>query len=130
MTAVHVSIIYYSATGNLHTMAQAAAEGAEKAGATVRLRNTGPRPGAETVQIYLAPETETAGRAARQLAGFARAGAAPGETVEVTVPLDRRAYEIWDETTGGWQLVPGAYQVQAARSVADIRVTAPVEIKE
>ncbi|PWI19293.1 NAD(P)H dehydrogenase [Streptomyces sp. Act143] len=38
MAAVNVSIIYYSATGNLHTMAQAAAEGAEKAGATVRLR--------------------------------------------------------------------------------------------
>jgi len=35
---VNVAIIYYSATGTLHTLAQAAAEGAEKAGATVRLR--------------------------------------------------------------------------------------------
>ncbi|MDR6981192.1 NAD(P)H dehydrogenase (quinone) [Streptomyces sp. 3330] len=38
MTAVNVSVIYYSATGNLHAMALAAAEGAEKAGANVRLR--------------------------------------------------------------------------------------------
>ncbi|MFD3656070.1 glycoside hydrolase family 3 protein [Streptomyces sp. NPDC058620] len=98
--------------------------------ATVRLRNTGPRAGAETVQLYLAPETETAGRPARQLAGFARVEAAPGETVEVTVVLDRRAYEIWDESAYGWQLVPGTYQVQAARSVADIRLSAPVETKE
>jgi NAD(P)H dehydrogenase (quinone) len=35
---VNVAIIYYSATGTLHALAQAAAEGAEKAGATVRLR--------------------------------------------------------------------------------------------
>ncbi|MFF1444416.1 NAD(P)H:quinone oxidoreductase [Streptomyces sp. NPDC058295] len=38
MASVNVSVIYYSATGNLHTMALAAAEGAEKAGAAVRLR--------------------------------------------------------------------------------------------
>ncbi|MEU6127049.1 flavodoxin domain-containing protein, partial [Streptomyces sp. NPDC047123] len=35
---VNVAIIYYSATGNVHALAQAVAEGAEKAGANVRLR--------------------------------------------------------------------------------------------
>jgi NAD(P)H dehydrogenase (quinone) len=38
MAPVNMSVIYYSATGNVHAMAQAAVEGAEKAGATVRLR--------------------------------------------------------------------------------------------
>ncbi|CAM3543114.1 NAD(P)H:quinone oxidoreductase [Kibdelosporangium persicum] len=38
MEPVNVSIIYYSATGTVHALAQAAAEGAEKAGARVRLR--------------------------------------------------------------------------------------------
>ena len=38
MEPVNAAIIYYSATGNVHTLAQAAAEGAEKAGAQVRLR--------------------------------------------------------------------------------------------
>ncbi|WP_369199302.1 NAD(P)H:quinone oxidoreductase [Streptomyces sp. PU-14G] len=36
--SVNVSIIYYSSTGNVHSLAQAAVEGAEKAGARVRLR--------------------------------------------------------------------------------------------
>jgi NAD(P)H dehydrogenase (quinone) len=36
--AVKVAVIYYSATGNVHALAQAVAEGAEKAGAEVRLR--------------------------------------------------------------------------------------------
>ncbi|MFD1546220.1 NAD(P)H:quinone oxidoreductase [Nonomuraea guangzhouensis] len=38
MEPVKVAIIYYSATGTIHTLAQAAAEGAEKAGADIRLR--------------------------------------------------------------------------------------------
>ncbi|GAA2208468.1 NAD(P)H:quinone oxidoreductase [Nonomuraea monospora] len=38
MEPVNVAIIYYSATGTVHALARAAAEGAEKAGADVRLR--------------------------------------------------------------------------------------------
>lgn len=38
MEPVKASIIYYSATGTVHALARAAAEGAEKAGADVRLR--------------------------------------------------------------------------------------------
>ncbi|MFE7389917.1 beta-glucosidase [Streptomyces sp. NPDC057582] len=98
--------------------------------ATVRLRNTGTRPGAETVQIYLAPTDDTAQRPARRLAGFARVEAAPGESAEAVIELDRRAYEIWDETAYDWTLVPGMYEVQAARSLGDVRLTAATEVKE
>jgi multimeric flavodoxin WrbA len=35
---VKIAVIYYAATGNVHTIAQAVAEGAEKGGAEVRLR--------------------------------------------------------------------------------------------
>jgi NAD(P)H dehydrogenase (quinone) len=38
MEPVRVAIIYYSATGTVHTLARAVADGAEKAGAEVRLR--------------------------------------------------------------------------------------------
>lgn len=37
---VQVAVIYYSATGTVHTLAQAVAEGATSAGADVRLRRT------------------------------------------------------------------------------------------
>ncbi|MEU7020765.1 NAD(P)H:quinone oxidoreductase [Streptomyces sp. NPDC046203] len=36
--SVKVAVIYYSSTGNVHRLAEAVAEGAEKAGAEVRLR--------------------------------------------------------------------------------------------
>ncbi|UYM06125.1 NAD(P)H:quinone oxidoreductase [Solicola gregarius] len=38
MEPVRTAVIYYSATGTVHSLATAAAEGAEKAGAEVRLR--------------------------------------------------------------------------------------------
>lgn len=38
MASVNIAIIHYSATGNVHALAQAAADGAEKTGANVRFR--------------------------------------------------------------------------------------------
>ncbi|SCL32282.1 NAD(P)H dehydrogenase (quinone) [Micromonospora pallida] len=38
MESVNAAIVYYSSTGTVHALAQAAADGAEKAGADVRLR--------------------------------------------------------------------------------------------
>ncbi|WP_334665333.1 fibronectin type III-like domain-contianing protein, partial [Streptomyces cyaneofuscatus] len=67
-------------------------------------------------------------RPARWLAGFARVTAAPGESVEVTVPVERRAYQVWDEEAYGWKTLPGTYTVQAARSLTDVRATTTVEV--
>nr|WP_240495468.1 glycoside hydrolase family 3 C-terminal domain-containing protein [Streptomyces showdoensis] len=96
--------------------------------ATVRVTNTGARPGRETVQIYLAPVTDSVERPARWLAAFASVEAGAGETVEATVELPRRAFEIWDEEKNAWTLVTGGYQVLAAHSLADARLTATLEL--
>lgn len=99
---------------------------------TVRLRNSGPRDGRETVQLYLAPVGDTEGRPERPvrwLAGFAGVEAAAGESVEAVVELPRRAFEIWDETTGTWSFQEGPYEVQAGRSYADRRVTASLDAR-
>ncbi|MFC8291411.1 glycoside hydrolase family 3 protein [Streptomyces sp. NPDC057242] len=98
--------------------------------ATVRLTNTGDRPGRETVQIYLAPAPSSGApeRPARLLAGFASVEAGPGETVETGIALSRRAFEVWDEEKGDWTFVPGAYEVRAAHSLDDVRLTAALEV--
>ncbi|MFI8964945.1 glycoside hydrolase family 3 protein [Streptomyces sp. NPDC053493] len=96
--------------------------------ATVRLTNTGGRTGREVVQIYLAPVADGVERPARWLAGFASVEAAAGESVEVTVELPRRAFEIWDEAAGGWTFVSGGYEVLAAHSLADARLTARLDV--
>ncbi|MFJ2741161.1 glycoside hydrolase family 3 protein [Streptomyces sp. NPDC087440] len=96
--------------------------------ATVRLTNTGARAGREVVQAYVAPSADTVERPARWLAAFASVTAEPGETIEVTLDLPRRTFEIWDEPAGGWKLIEGSYEVQAGRSIADRRVSATLEV--
>ncbi|MCX3059994.1 glycoside hydrolase family 3 protein [Streptomyces beihaiensis] len=97
--------------------------------ATVRVRNTGPRPGREVVQLYLSPAEPDADRPARWLAAFASVIAAPGETVEARLELPRRAFETWDETAHAWTLRDGGYHLTAGRSLTDARVTTRLELK-
>ncbi|MFE1443329.1 NAD(P)H:quinone oxidoreductase [Streptomyces sp. NPDC058739] len=47
--SVNLAIIYYSSTGTVHSLAEAAAEGAEKAGAEVRLRKAAETAPAEAI---------------------------------------------------------------------------------
>jgi NAD(P)H dehydrogenase (quinone) len=49
MERVTAAIIYYSSTGTVHALARAAAEGAEKAGAQVRLRKVAEQAPAEAI---------------------------------------------------------------------------------
>lgn len=85
---------------------------------TVRITNSGPRKGRETVQIYLA----------RRLAGFATAEALPGESTEVTIELPTRAFETWDEQTNTWAPLKGSFEIEASHSIADCRLRAVVEV--
>ncbi|QCD60561.1 beta-glucosidase H [Streptomyces hawaiiensis] len=103
-------------------------ETAETTTAKVRLRNTGDRPGREVVQLYLAPGEPDPTRPARWLAGFAGVEAAPGDSVEATVELPRRAFEVWDEATGSWSFVKGSYEIQVGRSITDRRITATINV--
>ncbi|MFI9172936.1 glycoside hydrolase family 3 protein [Streptomyces lincolnensis] len=95
---------------------------------TVRVRNSGTRAGREVVQVYLAPTEPGDERPARRLAGFASVAAGPGESVEATVELPRRAFEIWDERTSSWSFVKGSYEIQAGRSIDDRRLTATTNV--
>ncbi|MFI1361989.1 beta-glucosidase H [Streptomyces griseochromogenes] len=96
--------------------------------ARVRLRNTGERAGREVVQVYVAPAEPDTHRPARWLAGFAGAQAGPGESVEVTVELPRRTFEVWDETAKSWAFVKGSYEITAGRSIADRRLAVPINV--
>jgi beta-glucosidase len=91
----------------------------------VTVRNTGSRPGREVVQVYVSPAAADGDRPARWLAGFAAAAAGPGESVTVTIALPERTCQIWDD---GWRTVPGDYALEAARSIADRRLAATINV--
>jgi beta-glucosidase len=96
----------------------------------VRVRNDGPRAGSEVVQAYLAPDEPAPERPRRWLAGFATVSAAPGETAEAEIVLQRRSAETWDVSAGAWRLLTGGYAIETGRSVADRRLVTPIEVTE
>jgi len=93
---------------------------------TVRLRNTGTRPGREVVQVYASRPDSAVERPARWLVGFAGASADPGQevTVEVTVPA--RSLAHWDGETHAWSIEPGVFRLAVGPSYSDERLTVEV----
>ncbi|MFX0581324.1 glycoside hydrolase family 3 C-terminal domain-containing protein [Nocardia nepalensis] len=92
---------------------------------TVRVRNTGDRPGRETIQTYIAQSAHPDPR----LAAFAVVEAEPGATVEAAIPIPRRAAESWNEATENWGLPTTAHDLLTGRSVADIRLTTAIQFE-
>jgi beta-glucosidase len=92
---------------------------------TVTVRNTGTRTGREVIQLYARPAVPDADRPERWLAGFASVTAGPGETATTTIDLPDRAFQIWAD---GWQTVTGEYVIEAAHSIADVRLTAAITL--
>lgn len=92
----------------------------------VTVTNTGSRPGAEVVQLYIAPPQDGLYRPLRELKGFARVELAPGESRTVDFLLDDRSFAVWD---GGWKIPAGVYTIQAGASSADIRLSVELPVK-
>ncbi len=103
----------------------AAGEGLEL---TVTVRNTGPRPGKEVVQVYLAEPGGSAdrGRPRRVLAAFATVRAAPGELAQARLTIPARLFARYDESLADWIWPGGQYTVHAGRSSRDLQLSARV----
>jgi beta-glucosidase len=94
----------------------------------VKLRNTGPRPGKEVVQVYLADLEASVPRPPRELKGFAVVRLAPDEIVELTLTLDDRDLGYWDVARHSWRIEPGRFEIQVGHSSADIRLRRVFEL--
>jgi len=121
----------------------------------VDVTNTGSRRGAEVVQLYVEPPPGPLFRPRKELKGFAKAWADPGETVSLCITLDQRSFACWDpgstetdhllarlgdgavvpaHSTGppgkelGWRIFEGPHRLHLARSVTDVVATLDVEI--
>ena len=75
--------------------------------------NTGSIDGADVAQVYLGPGPAVAGvqQAVRSLRGFERVDLAAGQTKHVTIHLDKRSFEYWDEKTQSWVTNWGSRQI-------------------
>ena len=70
--------------------------------ATVTVKNTGNRTGAEVVQLYVSDHNSTVEMPVKELRGFQKVTLKPGESRDVTITIGGRAFQYWDETKGDW----------------------------
>lgn len=95
----------------------------------VDVTNTGSVAAKEIVQFYVRPDHSGKDRPVRELKGFDKVFLQPGETATAACVLDARSFSYWEERIGGWYAEPGLYQVEAAASSRDIRLSAPVTVE-
>ena len=87
----------------------------------VDVSNTGSLAGDEVVQVYVRDLTASTVRPRKQLCAFKRVSIPAGETVTVTLPLARSAFEL---VNAAMQRVvePGDFEIQVGASSEDIRL--------
>jgi beta-glucosidase len=94
-----------------------------KSGETVSVsftvRNTGKRAGTEIAEVYAALP-DAAGEPPKRLIGWARVELAPGESKQVSIPVNHDRLTVYDEASDAWKLVAGSYTVMAGGSSQDL----------
>ncbi len=86
------------------------------------IRNTGMRAGTEIAQVY-ATLPQGSDEPYQRLAGFVRITLAPGKSQTVTVAIDPRVLQTFDEAGETWNLAPGAYKVLVGPSSSNTPLT-------
>jgi beta-glucosidase len=92
-----------------------------------KITNTGKREGAEVAQVYVGEDRPPVPRPEHELKGFARVALAPGETKQVKVTLDKRAFSYWDVTSKSWKIDSGKFTISVGDSVENLSLKASVE---
>jgi beta-glucosidase len=74
------------------------------------VRNTGTRTGTEIAEVY-ATLPKGSDEPYQRLAGFARITLAPGKSQTITVSIDPRVLQTFDESDNSWNLAAGSYKI-------------------
>ena len=88
---------------------------------SVTVTNTGARAGSEVVQVYVHDVASTLFRPEQELKGFAKVHLEPGTSQQVTIPLGRRAFAVWDLAAQAWLVEAGEFEIRVAASSRDVR---------
>jgi len=89
---------------------------------SLSVRNSGSRPGAEVVELYVHNGHSSVDRPVQELKGFQRIALAAGESKDVHFKLDPSAMAFYSTEKKGWVTEPGQFDVLVGSSSRDIRV--------
>ena len=91
------------------------------------LKNTGGRAGTEIAEVYAALPP-AAQEPPKRLVGWARVALLPGETKQISIPVDRDRMTIFDVAHDQWELAPGSYSILVGSSSRDLPLTRPLTL--
>ena len=97
--------------------------------ATFTLTNTGSVDGAEVTQLYVRAKHPSVYRPAKELKGFQKVFLKAGESKQVSIPLDDKAFRYWNSKTNRFEIDGGEYEIMIGASVQDIRLSAPLQVQ-
>ena len=95
---------------------------------SLKVKNTGNMAGKEIVQLYVADKTNAASRPAKELKNFVKVYLEPGEEKTVEMTLNKRSFAWYNTEINDWYAATGDYEIIAAASCEDIRLTKTVRI--
>lgn len=98
------------------------------ASVSFKITNTGDMAGKESCQIYVAPMESSVLRPEKELKEFAKVTLNPGETKEVSLELDTRAFSYYNTNINDWFAESGKYEILVGASSQDIRLKGEIEI--
>ena len=89
---------------------------------TLKLKNTGARPGAEIVQLYAGLANVPADRPVRELKAFSKIALQPGEEKPVRLVVPRDSLAVWDTAKQAWSVPAGEFAISVGSSSRDVRL--------
>ena len=99
--------------------------------ATLTVRNTGSRDGAEVVQLYVKNnEISAVFKPESELRAFAKVYLKAGEEKVIRLSFALSELSFWNIRTDSWVLESGEYTIEVGASSEDIRLTAPLTVTE
>jgi beta-glucosidase len=93
----------------------------------VAVTNSGSRRGSEVVQLYVAGGPSPVPRPEQELRAFTRVTLDAGESRDVVLRLDERAFSYWDTEVADWVAPAGRYELRLGASSRDIRQRVQLE---
>jgi beta-glucosidase len=94
---------------------------------TFKVTNTGSRVGTEIAEVYAALPA-AADEPPKRLVGWSRVRLGPGESQTVSIAIDPKYLQIFDEAANHFKTVPGGYTFMVGGSSADLPLTKAVTI--
>ena len=97
--------------------------------ATVSVKNTGNRAGAEVVQLYINDAKASVERPYKELKGFQKVYLQPGESKDVNITINRQSLSFFDEAAHDWKAEPGNFTVLVGNASDNVPLKAKFKLQ-